>query len=286
MSVCLDQRPEGWSDSAAAYHEWFAPLSARFAVNALRLLRLRPGERLLDVAAGTGSLALQAARAGARVCAVDFAPGMVRLARELLSGAGAAVCVEQMDGQALRYASASFDAACSMFGLIFFPDPGTGLRELCRVVRPGGQVLVTSWDRDGFPLPRAVQQALLAVRDLPRPSGPGPALRLADRRTLETFLIRAGLREVAVLEVTHDWVIPDPAALFRSLPQWSAPLAPLFRGLTPTDVARAAAAFAEIVTAVSRPSGGLRTTSLFGHGIRDLDDRTNQEDLHDRYRHA
>ena len=283
MSVCLDQRPEGWSDSAAAYHEWFAPLSGRFAVNALRLLRLRPGERLLDVAAGTGSLALRAAQAGARVCAVDFAPGMVRLARQQLSGAGALARVEQMDGQSLRYADASFDAACSMFGLIFFPDPAAGLRELCRVVRPAGQILIATWDRDGFPFPLAVEQALQAIPDRPRPREPRPVLRLADRAALEQFLTRAGLREVTVLEVTHDWMIPDPAALFRSLAQWSAPHKPLFRGLEPDAVARAAAAFAEIVTAMSRPSGGLRTTALFGHGIRDLDDQTTQEDRHDRY---
>ncbi len=278
MSRCLDQRPEGWSDGAAAYHEWFAPLSARFAGNALRLLALRPGERLLDVAAGTGSLALRAARAGVRVCAIDFAPGMVRVARQQLASSRALADVEHMDGQALGYASASFDAACSMFGLIFFPDPGAGLSELRRVVRPGGQVLVASWDRDGFPLPQAVRQALLAVPGLPRPLAPAPALKLADHHTLGTFLTRAGLREVTVLEVTHDWAIPDPAALFRSLPQWSAPLAPLFRGLAPAAVARAATAFAEIVTAARRPSGGLRTTALFGHGLKDLDDLTNQGD--------
>ena len=113
-------------DSAAAYHEWFAPLSARSRSTPCGCCGCGRASGCSNVAAGTGSLALQAARVGARVCAVDFAPGMVRLARELLSGAGAAVCVEQMDGQALRYASARFDAACSMFGLRLLPRSWNG----------------------------------------------------------------------------------------------------------------------------------------------------------------
>jgi SAM-dependent methyltransferase len=111
--ISSDQRPEGWSDGAAAYDEWFAPVSSRFAVNALRLLGLEPGQRLLDVAAGTGALTLQAAAAGVHVVAVDFAPGMVGILRRRLGDAGLRADVEQMDERSLGCSSASFDAACS-----------------------------------------------------------------------------------------------------------------------------------------------------------------------------
>jgi len=269
VAVSRDQRPEGWSDGAAAYDQWFAPVSSRFAINALRLLGLGPGQRLLDVAAGTGALTLQAAEAGMNVLAVDFAPGMVRLLRQRLAGAGLDARVEQMDGQALGFDGASFDAACSMFGLIFFPDLDAGARELRRVVHPGGQVLIAAWDRSGFPLPMAVERALQAViPDLTRPAEPPPALRVADPGSMEALLARAGLREVTVLEVTHDWVIPEPAVLFRCLPQWAAPLQPVFDGLQPPQYDQAAAAFAEIVAGMSQPAGGLRLTALFGHGLR------------------
>jgi SAM-dependent methyltransferase len=238
-------------------------------INALRLLRLEPGQRLLDVAAGTGALTLAAAEAGVNVCAVDFAPGMVGLLRQRLSGAGLHARVEQMDGQALGCGSASFDAACSMFGLIFFPDLDAGARELRRAVRPGGQVLVAAWDRSGFPLLVAVERALqAAVPGLNRPGDLSPAFRVADRSSVEALLARAGLREVTVLEVTHDWAVPDPVALFRSLPRWSAPLQPLFGGLEPVQFERAAGAFGEVVAGLSRQSGGLRMTALFGHGVR------------------
>ena len=268
LAVSPDQCPEGWND-AAAYDRWFAPLSSRYAVNAVRLLGLRPGQRLLDVAAGTGALTLLAAGAGADVCAVDFAPGMVRHLGRRLAEAGLHAQVSQMDGQALRCGTASFDAACSMFGLIFFPDLDAGARELRRVVRPEGQVLVAAWDRSGFPLMAAVEEALqAALPGLTGPSEPPPALRLADRSTVEALLVRAGLRAVTVIEVTHDWAVPDPVALFRSIPCWSAPLQPLFGGLETAQLGRAESAFARAVTAMSGPSGGLRMTALFGYGIR------------------
>jgi hypothetical protein len=85
---------------------------------------------------------------------------------------------------------------------------------------------------------------------------------------VEALLARAGLREVTVLEVTHDWGIPDPAALFGSLPQWAAPLRPVFDELEPARRDQAAAAFADIVTGMSQPAGALRMTALFGHGLR------------------
>ena len=268
IAVSTDQRPDGWSDGAAAYDEWFAPVSSRFAVNALRLLGLEPGQRLLDVAAGTGALTLQAAAAGVHVVAVDFAPGMVRILRRRLGDAGLRADVEQMDGQSLGCSSASFDAACSMFGLIFFPDLDAGAGELRRVVRPGGQVLVAAWDRSGFPLQEAVERALqTAVPGLTRPGEPPPAFRVADPDTLGALLAGAGLRDVTVLEVSHDWTVRDPAALFRSLPLWAAPMRPVFDRLAPAQIERAAAAFAAIM-ADGRPAGGLRMTALFGHGIR------------------
>lgn len=261
--ISSDQRPDGWSDGAAAYDEWFAPVSSRFAVNALRLLGLEPGQRLLDVAAGTGALTLQAAAAGVHVVAVDFAPGMVGILRRRLGDAGLRADVEQMDGQSLGCSSASFDAACSMFGLIFFPDLDAGAGELRRVVRPGGQVLVAAWDRSGFPMQEAVERALqTAVPGLTRPGEPPPAFRVADPDTLGALLVGAGLRDVTVLEVSHDWTVRDPAALFRSLPLWAAPMRPVFDRLAPAQIERAAGAFAAIM------ADGLRMTALFGHGIR------------------
>lgn len=131
-----------------------------YAITTLDLLGLtngRPRPRLLDVAAGTGEVAAEAARRGAEVLATDFAPGMVDVMRRRFATERLDARAEVMDGQALGLEDESFDLGTSTFGLIFFPDPLVGLRELRRVLRPGGRVAIASWDitRIGAATPRS-----------------------------------------------------------------------------------------------------------------------------------
>jgi len=101
---------------------------------------------VLDVAAGPGTLALSAAKQVAHVSALDFSSAMIeRLRRDAAALGYANIDAQVGDGQALPYPDGSFDAAFSMFGLIFFPDRNAGLRQLNRVLRPGGRVVIGSW---------------------------------------------------------------------------------------------------------------------------------------------
>lgn len=264
-----DQLPSGWTDGAAEYDTWFAPVTRSFAADAVRLLGLDEGSRFLDVAAGTGALALAAAATGAAVVATDFAPGMVAMLAERFAAAGVHGSVARMDGQSLELPDASFDAAASLFGLIFFPDMAAGVRELLRVVRPGGRVLVGAWHRSGFSLPYAVMRALRTVVPGLRPPQEEPVhLRLGDRAGLEGLLTGAGVREVRVEVATHVAEVGDPAAMFRAVPQWAAPLKPVFEALSPDQLDRAAFAFADQITAGGDPVGRLPGTALLGVGIR------------------
>ena len=134
---------------AAGYDDAIAPIMRPFAITTLDLLGLAGGAarlRLLDVAAGTGVVAIEAARRGAEVLATDFAPGMVEVMRRRFATEGLDARAEVMDGQALSLDDESFDLGTSTFGLIFFPDPLAGLRELRRVLRPGGRAGIASWD--------------------------------------------------------------------------------------------------------------------------------------------
>src|SRR5579875_2291354 len=106
-----DQLPSGWTDGADDYDAFFAPITERFALDCVELLGLRAGERFLDVAAGTGALALAAAVRGAEVLATDFAPGMVDLLSHRLADAGVRGEARRMDGQALELPDDAFDAA-------------------------------------------------------------------------------------------------------------------------------------------------------------------------------
>jgi SAM-dependent methyltransferase len=108
------------------------------------------GDRLLDVAAGNGNVAVVAARAGAQVTASDFAPELVAAGRERTAGLGLDVRWDEADAEELPYADASFDVVTSAFGLIFAQRPEVATAEAFRVVRPGGVVGITAWTPDGF----------------------------------------------------------------------------------------------------------------------------------------
>ena len=177
-----------------------------FATEALRLV---PAEGdVLDVAAGPGSLSLLAARTARRVYAADFAPAMLAQLRERAAAAGVAnVQTEVADGQALPYPDRRFDAAYSMFGLIFFPDRAAGLRELARVLRPGGRALVSSWPpSERVPVFKALFAALQA--ELPESKFGDAPTALGTEAEMRAELGAAGL---SAIEVHEHVVVPGTA---------------------------------------------------------------------------
>ena len=113
-------------------------------------LNLRPGTKVLDVACGTGNLALPAARAGADVTGVDIAPNLVEQARENAKREGLKAQFDEGDAEALPYEDASFDGVVTMFGAMFAPRPELVAAELKRVCRPGGFIAMANWTPAGF----------------------------------------------------------------------------------------------------------------------------------------
>jgi len=115
-----------------------AGLHHRWRRRAIDLAAVGPGARVLDVATGTGDLAIEAAARGAEVIGSDFSEGMLERARLKAP----AIRFEQADALALPYPDDAFDAATVGFGARNFADLGRGLAEMARVVRPGGRVVV------------------------------------------------------------------------------------------------------------------------------------------------
>jgi ubiquinone/menaquinone biosynthesis C-methylase UbiE len=111
---------------------------------------VRPGERVLDVAAGTGNVAVPAALAGADVVASDLTPELFVAGREFAARQGVALRWEEGDAEALPYPDDFFDVALSCVGIMFAPHHRQAADEIVRVVRPGGRIGIISWTPEGF----------------------------------------------------------------------------------------------------------------------------------------
>ena len=112
--------------------------------------RVRRGERVLDVAAGSGNAAVPAALTGADVVASDLTPELFPAGREFAVRAGAELAWEEGDAEALPYADGSFDVVLSCVGVMFAPHHQRAADELVRVCRPGGRIGLISWTPEGF----------------------------------------------------------------------------------------------------------------------------------------
>lgn len=134
-----------WDALAPGYDAFVAPLASAFAQAIIGVLGVRHGLRCLDVGAGVGALAIPAARLGARVVAVDFAPTMIsRLTARAIAIGLSDLDGRVMEGQALELDDASFDVAASLNGIAWFSSPRAGLAELVRVTKPGGRVVIAA----------------------------------------------------------------------------------------------------------------------------------------------
>ena len=135
--------------SGASYEriaETFAPIHDRV----VEALAIGPGARVLDVACGTGGVALRAARAGADVAGIDISADQLAKARRAAQEEGLAIRFDEGDCQELPYGDAAFDAVASAFGAIFAPDHERTAAELARVCRAGGRLALTAWPVDAW----------------------------------------------------------------------------------------------------------------------------------------
>lgn len=255
---------DAWTEIAPGYDEHVTPSNMAIAEGALQRVGLRPGMRMLDVAAGSGALSIPAARAGAEVLATDLSPVMVerleaRAREEGLSNLEARV----MDGHALDLEDDTFDLAGSQFGVMLFPDLPRGLGELARVTRPGGHVLLVTMGPPneieflGFFL-EAVSSAVPGFTGLPMDPPPLP-FQVADPEKLRGALADAGLTDVHVETANHRLE-------FRSGPEmwaWVTSSNPIGAGLVAdlseeqTDAARQA-----LDEKLTERSGGAGTAVL------------------------
>ena len=259
--------PEPWNLVASGYVAENLKSFEAFATEALRLVPAR-GE-VLDVAAGPGSLSLLAARTARRVVAVDFAPAMLAELRGRASAAGITNVDAQVgDGQNLQLPAGAFDSAYSMFGLIFFPDRAAGLREMARVLRPGGWALVASWPpSERIPIFKALFAAMRAeLPDSKFGEGPTPL------GTADDFRAEMGAAGLSAVEV-HEHVVltgtGTPETFWASFSRGGAPAVLMRRKMGEERFAEFSRGVqARLEDTLGKEPMEIRLTALLGIGTR------------------
>jgi SAM-dependent methyltransferase len=147
-------------------------------------LELTPGERVLDVASGTGNLALPAARGGARVTALDISPNLLGQLAARAALEGLRIAIDEGNCEALPYPDGSFDTVMSIFGAMFAARPDRAAAELVRVCRPGGRIAMANWTPTSF-----IGDMLKAtVGFVPPPAGVPSPLLWGDEATVRERL--------------------------------------------------------------------------------------------------
>jgi SAM-dependent methyltransferase len=169
------------------------------AAEFIERLNLQKGERVLDVACGSGNLALPAARKGAIVTGVDIAPNLVEQARARAASENLECQFDEGDAENLPYDDASFDTVVTMFGAMFAPRPDVTASELVRVCRPGGRIAMANWTPQGF----SGQMFKTGAKHVPPPPHIPPPVLWGDEES-----VRQRLQEgIAELHLTRRPII-------------------------------------------------------------------------------
>jgi SAM-dependent methyltransferase len=208
---------EGWTRKAKTYDRLTGRATARLVVPLLEAAGAGSGTRVLDVACGPGHIAAEAAAKGAVPVGLDLAEGMVALARARY----VEIEFQQGDAERLPFADASFDAVVAGFVVNHLPRPERALAEFVRVVRSGGRVAVTVWDRpERMRLLGVLGEAVEGtegVRDPDlRSGGPDPS-RFADDAALAALLSGAGLADAEVRSIAFEQEVADTDELWEGL---------------------------------------------------------------------
>lgn len=199
---------QAWDAIAAGYDLHVTPRETELATTALGLAGLQPGDRFLDVAAGTGGLSLPAAHMGASVVATDWSPRMIERFEARVRAQGVTnASGHVMDCHALDFDDNSFDVTGSQFGVMLVANQPQALREMVRVTKVGGRViLITFADPGKF---EALQLFVGALKEIAPdfegiPDDPPPLeFQVSDPSVLENRLREAGLKDV-IVDTSHQ----------------------------------------------------------------------------------
>lgn len=228
----------------------FAPLELATMIPAAELVEfagVRAGQKVLDVACGTGVVAISAARVGAKVTALDLTPELLEKARYNSRLAGLEVDWHEGDVEKLPFGDSSFDVVLSQFGHMFAPRPAVAIAEMLRVLKPGGTIAFSTWPPDSL----VGRMFMLAANYLPPPPpGVAPPVQWGEERIVRERLGEA----VRDIEFRRGTMVSPALSLqhYRTLTEKTAgPLIKLVEMLSATDPAKLEKFRSEVETLAS-----------------------------------
>lgn len=265
MKAQWDQAAEGWNAHTPAIHDWLAPATDAM----LNMAGIQAGMRVLDVAAGAGDQTLDIAeRVGPRgeVLATDLSPAILALAAENARRAGhTQVRTRVADADALGLPDAAFDAVVCRLGLMFLPDPLQGLREMARVLRPGGRVCTLVFGPpEANPCVTLLMRVARTYAGLPPadPFQPGGLLSLGRPAALDELFRSAGLREVITTRMSAPFRLPTAAHYLDFVRASASPIRQILSRLPGAEQQAAWDEMAERLHAFDTPQGWVGPNEL------------------------
>ena len=190
-------------------------------------LNLKPGDRVLDVACGSGNTAIPAARTGATVTGSDIATNLLEQARARAEAEGLQAKFEEGDAENLPYPDSSFDVVVTMFGAMFAPRPELVAKELTRVCRPGGRIVMANWTPEGH----IGQMFKVTGKHVPPPPTMPSPIKWGDEATVRERL-HDGIADLKVTRRMARFQLPfTPAEVVEHFRTYYGPTQRAFQAL-------------------------------------------------------
>jgi SAM-dependent methyltransferase len=219
-------------------------LTGTAAPHLVRFAGIRSGAKVLDVACGTGVVALTAARTGAVVHGVDLTPELIQHAKENATLMRLEASFQESDAESLPFPDATFDFVVSQFGHMFAPRPDVTIAEMLRVLKPGGTVAFATWPPELF---TGRWFALMSRYAPPPPAGVSPPPQWGDPNIVRERLGSA-VRDITFTRNTIFYPTLSPQHYRIGMAENFGPAKKLFEKLDATEPAKAAALRSEIDT--------------------------------------